>query len=60
MAWFKFTRPYDFKPDARRGQVTIAYKPGVYNVTRECAQKAEAAGAGKPAKAVKDDGESTD
>jgi hypothetical protein len=54
--WFKFDRAYDFKP-AAKPQVTIAYKPGTYNVTRECADKAESAGAGKPVKVKKTDGE---
>lgn len=55
--WFRFERAFDFKPDARKGQVTVAYKPGVYNVTRECADKAAKALAGKPVKAKKTDGE---
>jgi hypothetical protein len=45
--WVRFTTDYDFSPDAKGGRVTIAYKAGmVQNVTRECAEKAEAAGAG--------------
>lgn len=62
MTWFRFDRPFDFSPTARKGMVTVAYPVGVFNVTRECASKAEAAGAGKPAKASKagkDDGEET-
>ena len=59
MAWFKFEKPFDFKPAAKSGQVTIAYRPGTWNVTRECAEKAEAAGAGKPVKATKTDGEAS-
>jgi hypothetical protein len=47
--WFRFEKDYDFSPDAKGGRVTIAYKAGmVQNVTRECAEKAEAAGAGAP------------
>lgn len=57
MPWFSFEKPFDFSPAARGGRVTIAYKQGVYNVTRECAAIAEALGAGKPMKAMRDDGE---
>lgn len=57
MPWFKFSRDFDFKPAAKSGQVTVAYRTGVFNVTRECAAMAEAAGAGKPVKAEQTDGE---
>ncbi len=60
MAWFRFDKPFDFSPAARKGMVTVAYQPGVYNVTRECAGVAAAAGAGKPVKETKSDGEETD
>jgi len=47
MVWFKFETDYNFTPDAEY-RVTVAYKAGhVMQVTRECAEKAEAAGAGK-------------
>jgi len=47
--WFRFEKDYDFSPSAKGGRVTIAYKAGmICNVTRECAEKAEAAGAGAP------------
>lgn len=42
--WVRFTQPYDFSPEAKGGRVTIVYKGGVHNVTRECADKAIAAG----------------
>lgn len=46
--WVRFTSNYDFSPEARGGRVTIAYKAGmVMNVTRECADKALAAGKAK-------------
>jgi hypothetical protein len=60
MAWFRFEKPFDYSPVARKGLVTIAYQPGVYNVPRECATLATAAGAGKPAKATKSDDEEYD
>ena len=45
MVWVKFTSDFDFSPAARKGLVTVAYKAGVTeNVTRECADKAIAAG----------------
>lgn len=56
--WFRFGKPFDFSPKAKRGHVTIAYKPGVYNVTRECAAAAKAAGVGTAKKATAD-GEKT-
>ena len=43
MPWVRFTAPFDFKPPGRP-QVTIAYKPGVYNVPSACATLAIAAG----------------
>lgn len=47
MVWFSFTQAFDFTPSAER-RVTVQYKAGcTYNVPRECADKAEAAGAGK-------------
>jgi hypothetical protein len=42
--WVRFNQRYDFSPDAMKGRVTIVYKAGVHNVTRECADKAIAAG----------------
>lgn len=48
MVWFKFETDYDFTPAATGYRSTVAYKAGmVLQVTRECADKAEAAGAGK-------------
>lgn len=48
MVKFRFSEPFDFSPGALHGQVTIAYRAGrTYQVTRECAAKAEAAGAGR-------------
>jgi hypothetical protein len=41
MAWIRFTAPFDFKATPA---VTIAYKPGVYQVTSACATLAVAAG----------------
>jgi len=58
--WFRFTSPFDFSPAAFGGRVTIAYKPGVHNVTRECAEKVRAAGVGKPVKAAKGKAEDGD
>lgn len=56
--WFKFTKDFDFRPAAKGGRVTVAYRAGMtQNVTQEAAAAAEAAGAGKPVKAVKSDGE---
>jgi hypothetical protein len=49
--WVRFTTDYDFSPDAKGGRVTIAYEAGmVMNVTRECADRAIAAGKAEPAK----------
>lgn len=45
--WVRFTESYDFSPAAMNGRVTIVYKGGVHNVTRECADKAIAAGKAK-------------
>jgi hypothetical protein len=45
MTWVRFTANFDFSPAALGGLVTLAYTAGtVDNVTRECAQKAIAAG----------------
>jgi len=45
MPWVRFIADFDFSPAARRGWVTVAYKAGMTkNVTRECAEKAVAAG----------------
>ncbi len=53
MAWVKFTDRFDYRPSYG---VTIAYKPGVYNVPRACATLAVAAGkAVRMRKASKDD-----
>jgi hypothetical protein len=48
MVWVKFREPFNFTPAAKRA-VTMAYKPdgkagGEYNVTRECVERARAAG----------------
>lgn len=48
MVWVKFLEPFNFTPEAKR-TVTIAYRhdkstAGEFNVTRECAAKAEALG----------------
>jgi len=51
--WFRVEKPFDFSPKAQGGRVTIAYEPGVYNVTRECAEAAKEAGTGKPTKATR-------
>lgn len=49
MVWFLFSQEYDFTPGAER-RVTVRYKAGcIYNVPRECAEKAETDGAGKRA-----------
>lgn len=41
-----FEKDFDFSPDAKNGMVTVAYKAGEeYTLTRECHQKAFAAGA---------------
>lgn len=49
MAWLRFTADMDWKPTAG---TTIAYKAGmVLNVTRDCADKAIAAGKGVRLKA---------
>lgn len=49
--WVRFTADFPFSPEARGGRVTIAYKAGMtMNVTRECADKAIAAGKAEPAK----------
>ena len=53
--WFRFTKPFRFKPSAGAGQLTVVYQPGVYNVNKDCAVKAEQAGAGKPTKAAAGD-----
>ncbi|WP_353641324.1 hypothetical protein [Mesorhizobium sp. WSM2239] len=46
--WLRFTQDFDFSPAARSGHVTIAYRAGMRrNVTRECAEKAIAAGKAK-------------
>lgn len=43
--WVHFTADHDFRPQARKGRVTVAYKAGmVANVTRECGEQAIAAG----------------
>ena len=48
MVWVKFRESFNFTPAAKRA-VTMAYKPdgkagGEYNVTRECVERARAAG----------------
>lgn len=54
-----FTDDFDFSPEARKNRVTICYKRGmVETVTRECAEKAIAAGKAeevKPRKAAETD-----
>lgn len=53
--WFRFTSDFDFSPAERGGRVTVAYKAGmVQNVTRECADAAEKAGAGSRTRPVKE------
>jgi hypothetical protein len=42
--WVRFNQRFDFSPEAKGGRVTIVYKGGVHNVTRECATLAVAAG----------------
>lgn len=50
MPWVEFTKDFDFSPSARNGRVTMAYKAGtVANVTRECFQVGQSAGALKVA-----------
>lgn len=40
-----FTADFDFNPEALGGRVTVAYRQGeTHTVTRECADKAIAAG----------------
>lgn len=42
--WVKFTKDFDFSPEARNGHVTVAYKAGMeLNVTAICAEQAIAA-----------------
>jgi hypothetical protein len=54
LMWFRFEKDFNFSPDAKGGRVSIAYKAGmVQNVTRECAEKAKAAGVGAPTVAEK-------
>lgn len=57
--WVRFTADFDWKP---KPQVTLAFLAGQErNVTRDCAEKAVAAGkAVKFRKASKADGEATD
>lgn len=50
MPWIKFSEDFDFSPAASKGLSTLAYKAGTKaNVTRECAEKALAAGKAKEA-----------
>lgn len=52
--WVRFEKDFDFNPKAMNGRVTIAYKAGMkLNVTRECADKAVAAGRAAKVKPVK-------
>lgn len=45
MPWVRFAADFDFSPAARGGRVTVAYRAGMTkSVTRECAEKAVAAG----------------
>ncbi len=48
MVWFVFSERFKFTPDANR-RATIVYKPSDQprQVTRECAEKALKAGAGR-------------
>ena len=39
MAWVRFTEPFDWSP-RERPTVTIAFPPGVFNVRRDCADRA--------------------
>lgn len=51
MAWVMFLADFDFEPEAHSGRVAVAYKAGrEVSVTRECAEKAIAAGKAKPIK----------
>lgn len=44
--WIRFHAPFDW----RQLGFTIAYEPGLYNVTRACAEAAVAAKAAEPTK----------
>jgi hypothetical protein len=56
--WVRFTADFDFKP---KPQVTLAFLAGEErNVTRDCAEKAVAAGKAVRVKKAKSDGEATD
>ncbi|MBP2570247.1 hypothetical protein J2767_001391 [Agrobacterium tumefaciens] len=44
--WLRFREPFDW----RHPGFTIAYPPGLYNVTRKCAAAAIAAKAAEPTK----------
>lgn len=50
--WVRFERPFDFTPEKER-RVTVAYPVGTFNVTRECADRAVAVGAGSRTQAPK-------
>lgn len=41
----EFLRDFDWQPDRYQGRVTVVIRPGIQQVTRECAAKAIAAGA---------------
>ncbi len=45
--WLRFLAPFDWKPHPG---ATIAYEPGLYNVTRTCAAAAIAAKTAEPTK----------
>lgn len=60
MVWFSFSQQFDFTPDEKR-RVTVQYKAGrTYNVTRECAEKAGAAGVGTRTTKPKADADGAD
>lgn len=44
--WLRFEKPFDW----RQPGFTVAYQPGVFNVTRACASAAIAAKAATPTK----------
>ena len=52
MPHVEFTAPFDWTPP-ERPRVTVAYPVGFYTVTRDCADKAVAAGKARRVKAPK-------
>jgi hypothetical protein len=49
--WLRFNKPFDW----RQPGFTVAYQPGISNVTRACADAAIAAKAAEPTKDRPDD-----